>query len=117
MCMHCETGSELIAADLVPGFDVHRAKRDGHAWPAGHFGVTWKDHYSPEPVFIFELFPGEIEILDGIEYPKGSVEAAAHFRDSVEVGYAFVKACMESGYTEKDLHPGLWFVRKILERL
>lgn len=107
MCWHCNAQSKLVTKDLIPGFHVHRTEDN---W----IGVNWENHYCPEPVFTFEVFPGEVDIMDGVEYPKGSIEAAVQIRGSVEIGYAFISACKQAGWDEEE-PASLWFIRKILE--
>jgi len=118
MCILCEAQAKRIIEDILPDWDLWIAKKDTHLpkFSQGTYGITWKHHYCPEPVFMFDLFPNQT-IVFGPErevVPKGAIEAMVSLRSSVEIGHAFIEDCKKAGWTEDDNEPAsLWFIRKV----
>lgn len=110
MCEQCLADMQLIASDVLPGFALYRATKDGGRLKSGDFGLVECN----DPSFIFSVVPErepDEESKAWIEW----AEKANAFDDQLldctpnfKSVYRLVRGCYESGYKDEDGHLGMW---------
>lgn len=114
MCEQCTTEA-LTYGEVIPGWLLMRAQKDGNRWKAGEWGLVWSNDPSftwtstPTPNPAFGLDDEAEEAL--YEANKGtpigdriaSMKLPQDFKDAFEAvtpraGYSLVCAAMEKGY-------------------
>ena len=127
MCDQCTTEALRYGAEVLPGFWLMRAQKEGIQWPAGHWGlvecndptVTWQSEPQPSPVYgmtddeeeaWFKKHEGNDELLNSaMGYIPDDFRDA--FRVHPNTGYKLVMAAEQRGYNHKtsgDLVHWLW---------
>ena len=132
MCQQCTTNA-ISFGEVIPGWFLMRARRDGNTWKRGQWGLVWSNDPSftwtttPTPSPVFGMTDNEEEAW--FEANEGTPEMArmmamapAEFRGVFEcdplTGYGLVTAAMERGYDpDKSGDFAYWLFDRIGEYL
>lgn len=127
MCDQCTTEALRYGDEVLPGFSLMRAQKEGTRWHAGHWGlvecndptVTWTSKPQPSPVYGMtdeeeeEWFKKHEDDHELIDSALGHVPD--DFRNAFQIhpntGYKLVTAAKQRGYNPKtsgDIINWLW---------
>ena len=114
MCEQCVTDASMVVPDIIPGFSLMRANKDGQHWKNGWYGLV----ESNDPSIVFEgpllrdetagMADDEINALLGDEniVLDAFLTAGEKFGEALELdaytGYRLVAACIKEGFNPKE---------------
>lgn len=120
----------MVFADVIPGFSLMQATRDGHGWLAGQYGLV--ETNDPTVVFDGPLLQDPAAGLtdDKINnLPAAECAAVERFMTVAEqfgeklvldahAGYRLVHACISKGYSpDEDGHVEFWLMHFIASQV
>lgn len=107
MCEQCLT-NPISFGEIIPGFFLMRARRDGYDWKKGEWGLVEAN----DPTFIFRITPQINDDVDPIDLIEFRNEFYGCYPDT---GYAFCNACKDAGWDSQKMNVYDWFYNHIAQ--
>lgn len=132
MCEQCLTEAEVIFEDILPGYCLMLAKKEGQHWHTGEYALVRMDNtdfsWPGKPLVnplagmsdqeinalpengVLQEFENYVNLIDQVE---------PHFRIDPVLGYQFVKVCMQDGYDPQKHGENIvfWLINHIARKL